>query len=61
MSFSDYLEVYKKKNLNVKGIGGGQSIEIKIQSEVFLGNICFQQLFIIVMMPLNHVKRKYEG
>ena len=40
---------------------GGKSLaEAKIQGGIFQGNILSPSLFVIAMMPLNHIHRKYK-
>ena len=47
------------KNWRVKLTAGGKSLaETKIQKRIFLGDTLSPLLFIIAMMPLNHVLRK---
>ena len=47
------------KNWRVELIAGGKSlVETKIQRGIFQGDALSPQLFIIAMMPLNHIHRK---
>ena len=47
------------KNWRVELIAGGKSLaETKIQRGIFQGNALSPLLFIIAMMPLNHILRK---
>ena len=39
-------------------VGGRSFAEIKIQREIFQGDALSPLLFIIAMMPLNHILRK---
>ena len=48
------------KNWRVELIAGGKTLaETKIQREIFQGDALSPLLFIIAMMPLNHILRKY--
>ena len=47
------------KNCRVELTTGGKSLaETKIQREIFQGDALSPVLFIIAMMPLNHILRK---
>ena len=47
------------KNWRVELIAGGKSMaETKIQRGIFQGDALSPLLFIIAMMPLNHIPRK---
>ena len=67
----NYLKMYKispevinfieknMKNWRVELTAGGKSLaETKIQRGIFQGDALSPQLFIIAMMPLNHILRK---
>ena len=50
------------KNWRVELTAGGKSLaEAKIQSRIFQGDALSPLQFIIAMMPLNHVLRKYAA
>ena len=42
-------------------VGGGSIAETKIQRGIFQGDALSPLLFIIAMMPLNHILRKYAA
>ena len=39
----------------------GQVLEVKIQKGIFYGDSFSPLVFVIAMMPLNHILRKYTG
>ena len=50
------------KNWRVDLTAGGKSLaETKIQREIFKGDALSHVLFIIAMMPLNHILRKWTA
>ena len=50
------------KKWRVKLTTGGKNLtEVKIQREIFQGDVLPPLLFVITMMPLNHIFRKYTG
>ena len=50
------------KNWSVELTAGGKGLaETKIQSRIFQGDALSLLLFIIAMMPLNHILRKYTA
>ena len=47
------------ENWRVKLTAGGKSLaKVKIQRGIFQGDVLSPLLFLIVMMPLNHILRK---
>ena len=70
----DCLKMYKilyevinfiKETLETWGVestaGGKSFAEAKIQRDIFQGNALQSLLFVIMMMPLNHIFRKCTG
>ena len=50
------------KTWRMELIAGGKSLtEVKIQSGIFQGDALSPLLFMIVMMPLNYILRKYTA
>ena len=50
------------KNWTVELTAGGKSLaETKIQRVIFQGDALSPLIFIIAMMPLNHILRKYTA
>ena len=50
------------ENLKVELMAGGKSFaEVKIQGGIFQGHALLQFLFVVTMMPLNHILTKCAG
>ena len=48
------------KTWKVEETAGGKSFaEAKVHRDIFQGDVLSPLLFIIMMMPLNHIRRKY--
>ena len=66
--FNKIIEFISKfmKNWKEELTTGGQAIadvktDVKIQGDIFQGNVLSQLVFVTAMMTLNHILREYPG
>ena len=57
----DFIEETMKNGRVILAAGGRSFAEVKIQRGILQGDTQSPLLFVIMMMPLNHILRKYTG